>query len=1057
MKGWIAKPDFLADLDLERSGGIEASAGTGKTYAVEHLVLELVLRGLPFDQILLITFTDKAASELKVRLRQLLMQLPGRILTSAPEGPAWKVDGALEARRVDALHRLGRAQISTIHAFCRRMLQEFAFEGRRPFELELVDEAVTLRAAARRVLRRPADTDAARFVLTWLRTVPVHELTDRWVQWALARAEIEPRFDLEAWRALHADWRLGLPTLRALMAAIPRLALPRPAAKALRNALQILCRGGLEADLARALSSLDEVDSLLPRLERHASALQDASPRAWTLVQRLMARVPFEAAGAQVILPELWEEEARLKADRGWQTFSDMTSGLDAALGPALIARMRERFRICIVDEFQDTDEIQWRILKRVFFESTDHRLVVVGDPKQSIYGFRGADLHTYREATDAIHRAGGFRLRLERTYRSTPGVTDAVHMLLSARGHSFWSGQLDYAPVRSAVEPRTVSVQGRSEPALTVWRFEADRLEDGVGTVRRAWARAIATDAARLIDGGRVSERPVRPGDLFVLTRTAAEGRLVASTLRRANLPVQLFERGGLEEALESRAARDLLAAVERPDDAAAERRAWLTPWFGLEPHALPSAVELPASHPWLEELAELRAQKRSAPPHRLLGRLARHPRLHAACAEHPARYGEVDAYETLFDELVRVADRGGWSAVFERLDQDATADRAPAGEEAIRVSTIHGAKGLEAECVYLFGGLKRGRRGAVRVRRPDGWRLALDAPPEAETAWWEEEERLAYVALTRARSRLVLAWFDDPEEAFVEGPYAVVQRSLNVRVGEGLPTAPLPAPSRGLALPSAPPAVDVPRPGLPRWPDARPSLRITSYSELKRRPGDADEPPAPLLPAVEDELPGGAQMGKCLHHLLETADWTQVERTPDARAWAESVSAWLADGLRRFGVDARWSEACAELVHRTLRRPLDLFGRPTVLCREPAIREMDFVFRFDEREDVLIRGFVDVLLDVGDGLVLLDYKSDRLPDYEPDRLRAHVEAHYTLQADLYACGMELHRQTLGSDRPVIGSGFLFLRAPEDGLVLRAHDEAAARARVREAMTWLN
>jgi len=1058
---FVPRPSLLDGLDLTRSGVLEASAGTGKTYAIEHIVLDLVLGGEPLDQILLITFTDKAASELKVRIRKLLTDLPRHVRT---EGPGWPFDARADELRRDALVQLGRAQISTIHGFCRRMLREFAFEGGRPFDLELVDEREALATAARKLLRRAsADHPVTPWIMAWLQHTEVREMVETWVQIAERRAPVEPEFDPDRWADAIESWGASEALLRGLAGSIPRMELPRGAKSILRNTVVPLQRGAAKVhtnpDPARALRSVHEIATVDRRRawDRHREVLRAKAPSAVAVIDRLLAAPPFEAAACHVILPALYAAEARVKSDRGWTTFFDMTAGLAQALNDTLIERIRRRFLVCLVDEFQDTDATQWEILRRVFFDSPEHRLVVVGDPKQSIYGFRGADLETYREATDAIREAGGFVSALTETRRSSPAVTEAVHSLLSAQGHAFWSGQLPYVPVTSArTEATGIRSKTRLEPALTVWTF--DTLDDGVTPTRRAWARAIAEDAARLLAGGNVEGRPLQPKDLFVLTRTTSEARQVATALRHKGLSVVRFDRGSVGEGVELSHLRSLLAALEHPEDRAAERRAWLTPWFGLPPDALDRGLDLPADHPWLERLAQLRARRRRGPAYRLVANLWT-PELASRCAAHPDRYGDPDTHAELFDELARVAANAGWPGVHRWLERARPKTRSEPPDDAVRVSTIHGAKGLEAECVYVFGGLKSGDSTPPMVRRPTGFRVVLGpTPPDAEKARWEEEERLAYVALTRARSRLVLAWFDEGEpRSFVEGPYAVLQDSLRKLGPEvrSLPPSPThqPAPKSRAERPDPAPSAAV---APPRF--TRPGATVTSYSELKRRPGDGDElPEPPTDPLPDDGLPGGAQVGKCLHHLLETADFAEVRSLSDPDQLLRVRGTWVREGLRRYGLPPGLDENVSRLVHRTLHRSWDLFGEPVVLChRERVARELDFLFDPGFEDPVWVRGFVDLVLEVGGRLVLVDYKSDRLPAWSSSALQAHVDTHYGLQAKLYGEALDRHRQAVGSDVPIAGTAFLFLRAPTDGdpatgRVLCPHGEAPLEATLRE------
>ena len=307
----------IAAIDLTRHAVIEASAGTGKTYTIENLVLRLLIEmRTPLENILLVTFTEKATGELKGRLRATL----GRTLREQPEH---------RPVLLPALDRFDQASIFTIHGFCQRLLQEYALEQGQDFRAALVDDAELLAPALRAVQRKLWRTQFGERLRDVLERAGYSRATaTAWDERVRAVAkEFHPRSDHQLRPALVPDWwqRLDEPG----------------------------------ANWAGQLAVFT-VGAVRDHLVEH-------------------------------------------KRQRGLQSFDDMIGTVEASLdpqrnpdAPQLLNRLRERYHFGIVDEFQDTDPLQWRIFRRIFLDASTARLFVVGDPKQAIFAFRGADLPTY-------------------------------------------------------------------------------------------------------------------------------------------------------------------------------------------------------------------------------------------------------------------------------------------------------------------------------------------------------------------------------------------------------------------------------------------------------------------------------------------------------------------------------------------------------------------------------------------------------------------------------------------------------------------------------------
>ena len=599
---------------------VEASAGTGKTFLLEHLFVDLILRhGVPAHEILVVTFTEKATAELVLRLRRLL----GLLAALRPDHPlaiaaataqaeaAWTIDE--RARKLLGQARLDfdRVGIFTIHAFCESVLREHAFAQGRLWGEELVGHEAVFAAAFADVLRTrvASDEGLAALLEAWLasgRTVA--RLGDLLGECDRAKARaLRPEFDEARLRAALAAWRPVAKDEPGLADRLAKAKLRKDVAGRCRARLAVISQQIADAagDGVRFLRWLEaggdeDLQYVLGKLAGAAldPTLADTYQR---LTELRAAAVPLEAALAQRLLPLVRERAERRKRAAGRFDFEDMLVLVDQALadpgpvGRALTASLRARYRHALIDEFQDTDEVQWSIFRRVFAEAGQgHGLTIIGDPKQAIYGFRGANVQTYLEARDALLAQGAQSLALDRSFRATAALVAATNQIFDQAAGFFRpeSGIAYDRPVRCA-EPRLAltDAAGRPVPPVVLLGLEtqgeslyADDARAGLeSAIARELGLLLADDSpVRLHDGGG-ARRPC-PRDVFVLTFTNAESWAIGRALARARIPYAFYKQGDLFATAEAAEILDVLRALCAPEDPGLRARALLTRFFALE-----------------------------------------------------------------------------------------------------------------------------------------------------------------------------------------------------------------------------------------------------------------------------------------------------------------------------------------------------------------------------------------------------------------------------------------------------------------------------------------
>ncbi len=841
-------------LPLQGSRLIEASAGTGKTWTIAALYLRLVLGHgsvprLPAE-ILVMTFTKAATRELSDRIRGRLVEAAAcfrgeaaahddsflqALLAAFPPGSerqqaAWRLAMAAEAMDDAAVH--------TIDAWCQRMLREHAFDSGCLFDEELQAQEAAMRAEAVRDYWRqqvyPLDDETLASLMARWRDVGALEgdlvplldkplpadagegsLADAAARAARQRADavaaLKDGWDRRAdamlewlapiWADKQHPARKAVPGqahakgwIESLRAWALDPAIERPGLT--RTAVERLSHGGLQQRLAEAGLSMPLPGCFadFEQLQARLKSLPDAAP-----ALRLHA--------AAHVLARL----QLLKSRAGRFGFADMLNRLDQALDEAAqgarAQRLRERilaqYPVALIDEFQDTSPVQLRIFDRLYRigdNEPSRALLLIGDPKQAIYKFRGADIYSYlraRRATEGRHHV------LDTNHRSTQALVGAVNALFQAAearpGEGAFMFRQGGAP--SDLPFVQVKARGRAErpvtslgplAALTLVSDEPLRSKEDS---RRHFAALCAERIVGLLNdaqAGFAEEglplRRLQPADIAVLVRTGAEAEAVRREMRRRGLAsVYLSDKDTVFQTPEAADLLRLLQAVAAPRDMRLARAALATSLLGF---TLPELVALAGDDAAFDRECERLQQLNQVWKGQGVLAMVRQA-LHAfglparwLAAQDPAAEGERRLTNVLhLAELLQAASgqaEGEQALVRWLLQQIAEGEeglnggdelvlRLESDADLVKVVTVHKSKGLEYPLVFLpFPAHFREVVGPAESRKdvvlllPTGGDPALVLSPSDEQIALEEKEqlreqlRLLYVALTRARHAL-------------------------------------------------------------------------------------------------------------------------------------------------------------------------------------------------------------------------------------------------------------------------------------------------------------
>ncbi|MEM7584984.1 MAG: exodeoxyribonuclease V subunit beta [Acidobacteriota bacterium] len=807
---------------------IEASAGTGKTYCLTGLVLRLLLERRISDvgQLLVVTFTHAATQELVERIRGALRDtyrlLSADETTEPPAGKPpdpffrhlaerYRDDASRELLR-DALNAFDDLTVSTIHGFCSRVLDECAFESGMPFEAELLEnDAPLLLEAARDVWRRllyPAPEIVATVAADegWTPTTfledyrlwrrhPNTEMVPKPAHLDTASARLS-----DTYRDLQAAWSLDAAhQLLARRSFKKHSFFGRNDLSQALLAADAFCRRGRAAGL-RAIKELAGA--------RLTATLFKKDQRG-VLGHPLIAVVDAFAGAIESyrhalrgrFIRDVDAAFERRKHDVQILSYDDLLGRLrDALLDPnrrQLLTRVvRQRFRVALIDEFQDTDLIQYDIFRRLFRSGP---LFLIGDPKQAIYRFRGADVFAYLAAKRDADRC----YTLERNWRTIAPLVAAVNAIFERTRRPFVLRNIPFEPAvsarsedeaRSEEEARSED-EARSEEARLVdaeasaasrpplqwlWLPKTQNREE----VRQHIRSAVAAEVVRLLSGDvRLGERSLTPDDLAILVRTNEQAVDLQDALRRAGVPSVVGRSGDIFASEEMAELERLLAAVADPGYAPRLRAAWSTRIWGDDAPALRALEDDDEAFAQrLETFSSYRDDwlKRGFMP--MIQRLFTNRRVRRSLLAMTA--GErrltnlLHAVEVLHHEEkernLSPAALLGWLAA-ERARESVDAERSELRLEtdapAVQISTVHRSKGLEYEivfCPFLWQARPVDRppvqthTGVEQVLMDCGSEQLDDHLALAEAERLAEDLRLAYVALTRARHRCYVVWGD-------------------------------------------------------------------------------------------------------------------------------------------------------------------------------------------------------------------------------------------------------------------------------------------------------
>ena len=1075
---------------------IEANAGTGKTYTLALMYVRLILeRKLLPQQILVVTFTRAATRELKQRLRQRLENL--KKLLEKGDCATDPIDQALISDIVDpreslahlrlALLSFDQCSIYTIHGFCEVILQKYQSQVNLPPMEELIANDSELRIDFIYRFWRQLAPQLDGWLITYLMSQHIHPQPGQHNKLIAAVQEVlsKPGF-FESTETENDN------TLEALTQDINAVRdyWQKEREALLRDLSARKFKGAtvLGKDLPRCFAALDafmddgtrtsDADNL--GLQKIRKALPKANQEDALLpfhatLDNLLSRLDsLPVLIARLCVDFVRQELKKRKNQRGVYAYDDQISYVSFMLqhNPTVAQQLSQQYQALLVDEFQDTDQRQYQIFKNIHQQEPRQAFVMVGDPKQSIYGFRGADVFAYQAAKQAVDR----QYQLTTNWRSSAALIDFVNAFYDRHpAHGFTPFDVSWIEHNPSLAAPKDHAQIHDEQVTTptvYWQVEDD-----------GYRLSVIGELQRLLSGAvQLGDAPVQAHDIAILVHSNKLAESYYELLLQHQLPAVLWSDKSIFSTSFARAFYLLLEAFlsARVSRIKALMLSDLMAYsmdelLALDMQAL-SAVFMDYRQALQQQsLAEVLNQFYAdfSVDQRLLSRLdgerllTDREHLHELLVEKQQQGLHVEALVQWLAAEIENPD-GDEEGHRRRLESD---------QRSISIITIHKAKGLEFPIVFLpelhHMQIYPARQNlVVPVHQSGEAKLIWEPDAEDQTLYQQQSVsellRLLYVAITRAGQRLYMVnkiAVNTKGEQKARKQQVIAQRLQHIMADSTVSTyisTSIVATCSAEAKPVQQSVVENMQLNRLRRHLAEP-LHVHSYSEIHKN--QAQLHMKPMISATVDQteprgifaFPRGAVAGSCLHEIMEHIDITA------AATEQLSVIGLL---LQRYAIDQKWSETLLQHTHVLMHKPL--VDGLRLASAEAVLKEMDFLLPIEriadseiaswlsqdrgqqvvfshQAYDGFMTGSIDLFLCHQNKYYIVDYKSNHLGDaselYSQAKMHEEVMAHdYDLQYLIYTAAAVRHVSQIHADfdydKHFGGVLYLFMRG------INSHDD---------------
>jgi exodeoxyribonuclease V beta subunit len=815
----------LVNAPLYGANLIEAGAGTGKTYAIESLFLRLIIENkLNVDQILVVTFTKAATEELRERIRNKLVRAKeaftkGESSDRLIDSLCKKYDDhALALDLINkALIDFNEASIFTIHGFCARILSENSFETGSLFDTELVtDRTDLIQEVAEDFWRINLYNAEPEFITYSEKKVSGPGFFSKLLSKQISpRIKIIPEIEKPELKIL-GDYRFLIEKLRniwsaskdeisglmrypALKGNIYGVLGPEGSGLSKRDIKVISFVSGMDRFLDERSTGFPLFDKFeyftAEKIKKSVKAKQKAPLHPFFIICDELAEKSEElTAEFERYILYLKREFIRFadteldkrKKKRNIQYYEDLLTRVRDALVNSrenhdLAIQIRRKYKAALIDEFQDTDPVQYEIFSNLF-DSNESVLFIIGDPKQAIYSFRGADIFSY---INAASKAGS-KSTLTENWRSVPGLIDAVNAVFSDLKNPYIFDDIAFFKGVSGYAQQYKDKDVSSRAPLTLWHLFSDEYTEKNKSIKKDVAEkviseSVASEILSLLKRDNGVEESIRAGDIAILVRTNNQAQTVKMSLSKRRIPSVIYSIDNVFDSHEAMELERFLGAVSDPSNMKNVRAALVTDIFGISGEQLNIAGQDP--HIWDEQQALFAECHYLWNNHGFI-KMFRHFMMQKKVRERLVLFHNGERRITNLLHLseilhkVSVENKPGMTGLVRWLSEQREASRErleehllrlESDDDAVKIVTIHKSKGLEFPvvfCPFNWGRSEVSDKEIIFHDDSEEKNLVLDlgrnekSLSAARKELLSENIRLLYVTLTRAKNRCYLVW---------------------------------------------------------------------------------------------------------------------------------------------------------------------------------------------------------------------------------------------------------------------------------------------------------
>jgi exodeoxyribonuclease V beta subunit len=1003
-------------LNVSESRFIEASAGTGKTFTLQHLIVRLILSSVPLERILVVTFTRAATMDLRRRVRETLIEIIDSL--GKGESPYPYVQEIIE--KGDLKHSLRQlrlalscfeeAKIYTIHSFCFQVLQESAFDvGLSFFDRSEESSQSVLKETIKDLFRSPLGLTAKQLKKLFAWGKNIEDVSGRILRQIQGRSPIEVHPELRVVNDAIKEKRVELLRLypsevlrEAFYELVPNFGKCTNREKERKPEIQIA--------IEKLLSGDDLVDTPLLLISRN-NLLKRASPEIlekWNMLLdhlESLWELVLEAQDELKIFAHVAEKARRkvlqLIEEKELLYFDDLILKVEKEIDSAPFReKVQSHFDAVLIDEFQDTNPGQWRIFSTLFGKEFLGPLVLVGDPKQAIYRFRQADIYTYLNARESFTQDQ--RVELIRNYRSVPPLIHALNALFAQKNPLLKlpkTGQsISYTPVESDLNKESPQWHDGKSSVVVI-----------NGSDEECLLKHCLWEVSQINQNEKI---PL--SECAFLVKDRYQAMRLQQLCREYQIPVHLKGQQSLIESPTFGWLELFLHIVVSPQDDERIKRILGTPLFGLAPEEL-------SFH-----LAHY--QEFFYRAHQVLykgGLFSLYTFWKQEEGKHLMKQGEMlyGEWEQLFEALAQK--NPSLTSLFSYLEElkqgpyeeELFLAKSSLSRDALQVMTLHVSKGLEYDVVFPVGLTlpPPKKRELVFDEERGAYTLDESACALHDLELEAERQRQLYVALTRPKKRLYLPFLPEEEHS----PLAKFLDGCSLDLGGVSAVEAHQKPSLWNPIGEKEPEWNFNPNKLPLYP----SKRIESFSSLY----PLEEV---LEKKVEPSFPAGPEVGTLIHTLLEKLPLHQVA------AWNDQQWKVFADPFLKGTILEEFYEEITKLLARAAQTPFPEIGPLCSVDPKKIIKELPFLY---ETEEGLMKGFIDLVVESNNIFYVIDWKSNALDCY--DQAAMEIEAahhHYEKQAAIYKEGMKRYLSLFEQPYKIGPAFYCFLRGlePQRGLL---------------------